>query len=873
LAAAYVPQPVYPNGYDTDRTLYKVTNFGETVLSEDLPAWSNIINVTPVSRNEIWPENGYVTIKGELIYYDNIVKDPSSGKVIQLIKCIRNINNVNPYLYKKNTDVRQFVIAQHHNSLARAIVNLQNLLGYENNTDIKTIDRKIKTINNIISLGDDCECPQANFSYNIVSTDTSSGTIISYSLVIYGKFNSFRIDFGDGKATTTSSFGTHTYPPNIPINPAVRIFQNACDCAQTTPTIDSTQNFIGSDLQLYDTGFVTLTTGGQPTGISSALSGQLSNNNNNNLTTIVTTGNQNTATTTAGGGTGGNGGGTGGTGGGTGGDTTGSINGTGSNALGDVIFDLTGGDVVTDTDLRDGTVAPTLCEFPDFDFDTLDWGYPERDLQLPPIVFPALDAKFGPISVPSTIEIVGQPSIPSVIKIDTKNSIPSFISFGALPNIPSFISIVQIDPIPSFIEMGSTELELLSSEYCVNCTPEIKCDNVTKEVIEVKTNDGCRPCQYHDDGARADGNEIEKVQVVVHDFFVSDEYDEGSNRWDAVKILVRDPIGKTCLVMGGGPAKYDPDTIPKYNMSEPVTLTFDDKAAGSIYKYDRKLVGGTFQTSPNGNWQKNDDGIADLTPPAPTAPYGTFISDYTDKKLPAGLWRAYVVVGDGPTTNCTGCKWESRIIGLTNAYPNPSYIYDWRLMSDCGPDCNCPEPKTLAKAGATATTPCKGNVPPPEYVIPITNVSISKICIRIYYSSQEPPCPDPTPTPTPTATKKASLAGDYVPLPTPTPQPTEIPKSAVSLNEENRPLTKKELFEKQSIFQGNGPIDIFKEIEIPFIIHEIETIPTNLQNNSEQIVIKSNLELQYGEKINNNTLIVPKSQSINVDVNNLFGEK
>ncbi len=836
MAASYVPQPVYPKGFDTNRTLYEVANFGETTLAADLQAWATSINVEPVSRNEIWSSNGFCTINGELIYYNSVVNHSTTGKVIQLKDCIRNLNNSSLVLYKKNTPVRQFVVAQHHNSLARAIVNIQNFIGYQDNSNIETIDAKIKKMSNIESLGDDCECPQANFSYKITNSDALAGITISYSLIIYGKYNSFQIDFGDGTVTNTATFGTHVYTPNVKINPIARVFNSICDCAQTTAIVDQQNGYTSDDITIYSIG---TPQGGNATGIATG-GGAGGEGTGNNVNPNIIGGTYVDGVLVD--------------------PTTGEpiigLDGTGATGL--------GRNLITDSDRNAGTIIPTLPEFPEID--VTDIGIPPRDLQLPAIVFPALDAKFGPISVPSTIEIIGKPEIPSVITINTKNYIPSFISFGTLPEIPSFINIIQIDPIPSFIEIGATEIQLLNSDYCVNCTEKISCDNVAKETIQAASDDGCRPCQYFDDNAKADGNEIEKIQVVVHDFFVTDEYGDGSNRWDAVKILIKDPIGKNCLILGSGPTTYNEDTIPKYAMIEPITLIFDDNSSSSIYKWDKKLVGGSFKTSANDNWQTEDAGLAIFTPPAPTAPYGTSLSDYADKKLPGGLWKAYVVVGDGPVSQCSSCLWKTFIIGMTNNFKNPSYLYDWKLVSDCGPDCGCPKPTEYPTAGATKTTQCKSQ--PPEYKIPITNCNISKICIRIFYSSQNPPCPDPTPTPTPTATRKVSFYDEYVPLPTPsfTSQPI--------IKEKSKILTKRNLFESQALTNGTGEIEFKTEIGLPFNFIQLENISDNLNNEVENIEIKSNIELQYMEKINENKpLIVPIEQSINVDINNLFGEK
>jgi len=128
LAVPFPPKVVYPLDYDTDRTLFKVYNTSETVLSANLEAWATTINIIPVEleKNEIWSDNGYVTISGELIYYDAVGKD-SNGKINTLLNCIRNLGGQPPQYNLAGTDVRGFVLAEHHNQLARAIVNAEKI--------------------------------------------------------------------------------------------------------------------------------------------------------------------------------------------------------------------------------------------------------------------------------------------------------------------------------------------------------------------------------------------------------------------------------------------------------------------------------------------------------------------------------------------------------------------------------------------------------------------------------------------------------------------------------------------------------------------------------------------------------------------------
>ena len=98
MAFPYIPKILYPNQLDTDYSLYKVANSAETTLSADLEAWATTISVVPTDLNttEIWSDNGYVNISGELIYYDSVDKNYATGKVVRLLNCIRNLSGEKP---------------------------------------------------------------------------------------------------------------------------------------------------------------------------------------------------------------------------------------------------------------------------------------------------------------------------------------------------------------------------------------------------------------------------------------------------------------------------------------------------------------------------------------------------------------------------------------------------------------------------------------------------------------------------------------------------------------------------------------------------------------------------------------------------------
>lgn len=82
---AFPPVPVFPNDIDSDYTLFLVHNTTETRLCLDNSAWAEEISIVPVSadRPEIWADNGFGNIEGELFYYDSVEKN-GNGKVVKL---------------------------------------------------------------------------------------------------------------------------------------------------------------------------------------------------------------------------------------------------------------------------------------------------------------------------------------------------------------------------------------------------------------------------------------------------------------------------------------------------------------------------------------------------------------------------------------------------------------------------------------------------------------------------------------------------------------------------------------------------------------------------------------------------------------------
>src|SRR5277367_3817764 len=124
-----IPKITYPLAIDNDYTLFRTYNTSQATLARDLNEVAEIIEITPRTSNEmdVWPDNGFVTIGKEIIYYDGVVKN-SSGKIVQFKDCIRGVEG-NVDSYQAGLPIYGNVVAQTHNQLIDAIMAIENTIG------------------------------------------------------------------------------------------------------------------------------------------------------------------------------------------------------------------------------------------------------------------------------------------------------------------------------------------------------------------------------------------------------------------------------------------------------------------------------------------------------------------------------------------------------------------------------------------------------------------------------------------------------------------------------------------------------------------------------------------------------------------------
>lgn len=233
----FPPEPAFPEGIDSDQTLFLVYNTTEARLNEDNEPWSSEIDIVPVrdTEAEIWADNGFGTINGELFYYDGVKKD-ANGKVRKLIRVGRNLGGEKTKFNRAGTMVRGFVIAEHHNQLVDAICRIEKFVG-ENFTPLQeTLDWRIRNLAELAVIFDDFTCPDVIFNFNITENDPETGILAEYLIEISpvgGAFTAFRLDFGDGQFTTTDLSGTHRYSLNSTVDPVLTISNDLCQIVLT----------------------------------------------------------------------------------------------------------------------------------------------------------------------------------------------------------------------------------------------------------------------------------------------------------------------------------------------------------------------------------------------------------------------------------------------------------------------------------------------------------------------------------------------------------------------------------------------------------------------------------------------------------------
>jgi len=236
--AFFPPKSVYPKNYDSDYTLFVVYNTSETVTTADNSPWADEILIKPVAadKDEIWADNGFANIEGELFYYDTVEKDSITNKVFKLKRCARNLGGTHTKHNLTGAEVRGFVISEHHNQIVGTILNIEKFIGENFSENMSTLDWRIRHLQQLPVIFDDFNCPNISFEFYVIDDNPATGVLAQYNVAVDGTFTSFRLDFGDGEFTTTATNGTHRYATSSIIDPIITVSNSKCTIVQTPIT-------------------------------------------------------------------------------------------------------------------------------------------------------------------------------------------------------------------------------------------------------------------------------------------------------------------------------------------------------------------------------------------------------------------------------------------------------------------------------------------------------------------------------------------------------------------------------------------------------------------------------------------------------------
>jgi hypothetical protein len=240
------PSIRFPYDVDSAHSLFKVFNNTQSVLSTNLNPTDTTIAIIPAEGDEIWPENGFVTLPNELVYYDEVGYD-ENGKINSLKRCNRAIEGIAKD-YVAGTHVYGMVVSQQHNQLVEAIIAIERNIGELSDSITRTPinfnsmpDTLQVNMNHLLGLNPviDDSIPQIEFEFN-VGIPVAGGTQAEFCVRVF-PWNpnwTYELDFGDGTTESTLFQGTHQFAPGGPYTPTVTIVTDTATLVIQAHTVD-----------------------------------------------------------------------------------------------------------------------------------------------------------------------------------------------------------------------------------------------------------------------------------------------------------------------------------------------------------------------------------------------------------------------------------------------------------------------------------------------------------------------------------------------------------------------------------------------------------------------------------------------------------
>lgn len=183
---------LFPEAKDTRSELYEVKNNAETFLTHSLSYAGQFLLVDDTSS---FPDKGLILVGTEIVYYDE-----KTSVMFKTLK--RGFAGSRQNQWSVNTRVANAVLAEPHNVIKDAVINIETNLGLEENPDPDSLNGILK------SLEERYLSPKPIFRASAVSG--SSPLEVRFQNFSYGNPIRYLWDFGDGTQSVEDS-PTHTY--------------------------------------------------------------------------------------------------------------------------------------------------------------------------------------------------------------------------------------------------------------------------------------------------------------------------------------------------------------------------------------------------------------------------------------------------------------------------------------------------------------------------------------------------------------------------------------------------------------------------------------------------------------------------------------
>lgn len=183
---------IYPSAKDTKNGLYEVRNNAEVVLQQGLSYGGKYVVVSDTSK---FPPEGLIRVGIELIYYGK-----KTGTTFQDLK--RGFAGSRQSLWPVGTAVTNSIVAESHNAVKDAIINIEQNVGVNDNPATGSLNGLLK--------GLETRFLSPKPVFRAAPTRGPAPLAVAFQNFSSGDAVRYLWDFGDGQTSVDKS-PTHTY--------------------------------------------------------------------------------------------------------------------------------------------------------------------------------------------------------------------------------------------------------------------------------------------------------------------------------------------------------------------------------------------------------------------------------------------------------------------------------------------------------------------------------------------------------------------------------------------------------------------------------------------------------------------------------------